>query len=135
MAMLPARSRARLGMKRFVMFAASGSHVVDCTVEAATVPPLTLIWYQRGAATPFGWPVPVTPGLRTVCGNHNDSVPPKFVYWFCTMARICRASRSVAVPGCPTFWTAALGQAVGLMGVSGPVNVDEPRLFQSTWNL
>src|SRR4051794_23912485 len=129
MAMLPVRSRARLGMKRFVMFAASGSHVVLCTVEAATVPPVTLIWYQRGAATPEVF------ALRTVCGNHNDSVPPKFVYWFCTMARICRTSRSVAVPGCPAFPTAALGQAVGLIGVSGPVNVDEARLFQSAWNL
>src|SRR5258708_2952277 len=112
MAMLPARSTATLGMKRFVMLAASGSHVVVCTVGEATVPPVTLIWYQRGAAVPLGWPKPLTPGLRTVCGNHNDSVPPKFVYWFCTMSRICRTSNSVAVPGCPAFATAALGQLV-----------------------
>src|SRR5947208_12211752 len=135
MARLPVRSSARLGMKRFVLFAPSGSHVAACGILAATVPPVTFTWYQRGAATPLGWPVPVTPSLRTVCGNHNDSVPPKFVYWFCTMARICRASRSVAVPGCPEFWTLALGQLVAAMGVSGPVNVESEMLFQSTWNL
>src|SRR5438874_13834061 len=110
MAMLPARSTARLGMKRLVTFAPSGSHVVVCTVGEATVPPVTLTWYQRGAATPKVF------DLRTVCGNHNDSMPPKFVYWFCTMARICRTSRSVAVPGCPAFWTAALGQLVPVSG-------------------
>ncbi len=106
-------------MKRLVMLAASGSQVVPCTRLAATVPPVTFAWYQRGAAVPFT-PAP----RRTVCGIHNDSVPPKFVYWFCTMARICRTSRSMAVPGCPAFPTFALGQLVAASGVSGPVNVD-----------
>src|SRR5258707_1021542 len=136
MAMLPARSRARLGMKRFVMLAPSGSHVAACGIAPATVPPVTFTWYQRGAAGPLGWlgTLP-TPGRRTVCGTHNDSVPPKFVYWFCTMARICRTSRSVAVPGCPAFWTLALGQLVAAIGVSGPVKVDSDRVVQSGWNL
>src|SRR5437660_8243079 len=129
MAMLPARSTPRLGMKRFTMFAASGSHVVVCTVGEATVPPVTLTWYQRGAATPKVF------ALRTVCGNHNDSVPPKFVYWFCTMARIWRVSSSIVVLGCPAFWTLAFGQLEPVAGISGPVKVDSEMLFQSTWNL
>src|SRR5260370_823331 len=54
MAMLPARSSAMLGIKRFVTFAPSGSHVVACGSEAAMVPPVTLTWYQRGAACPDG---------------------------------------------------------------------------------
>src|SRR5205085_601526 len=99
-------------------FAASGSHVVACTRFAATVPPVTLAWYQRGAAKPVVFP------RRTVCGTHNDSVPPKFVYWFCTIARICRTSSRVAVPGWGAFPTAALGQLDPVPGASGPVSVD-----------
>src|SRR6266436_9066954 len=127
--MLPARSSARLGIKRLSTFAPSGSHVVACGIEPATVPPVTLTWYQRGAANP------VVFARRTVCGSHNDSVPPKFVYWFCTIARICRTSSSVAVPGCAALATAALGQLVAAIGMSGPVKVDKERLLQSTWNL
>src|SRR5438067_12105498 len=109
-------------------FAPSGSHVVAWGMAALTVPPLTFTWYQRGAANPPA-------ARRTVCGIHNDSVPPKFVYWFCTMARIWSTSRSVAVPGCAALATAAFGQLVPAIGTSGPVNVESARLFQSTWNL
>ena len=116
-------------MKRLTTFAPSGSHVVPCKVGLATVPPVTFTWYQRGAASPEVFP------RRTVCDTHNDSAPPRFVYWFCTMVRICRTSRRVAVPGCAALATAALGQLLPLIGTSGPVKVESEMLFQSTWNL
>ena len=50
---------------------------------AATVPPVTSTWYQRGR----GEAASCCPGAR--CGlAHSDSTPPMFVYWFCTIARI-----------------------------------------------
>ena len=39
-------------MKRKNVFAPSGSYVWPWTSLAATVPPVTLIWYQRVAAFP-----------------------------------------------------------------------------------
>src|SRR5215831_1309982 len=116
--MLPARSTARLGMKRWMTLAPSGSHVAACGSATATVPPVTFAWYQRGAANP------VVFARRTVWGTHSDSTPPMLVYWFCTMARIWRTSIRFGVPGCGAFATAALGQLVDAVGVSGPVNVD-----------
>src|SRR2546421_4925639 len=129
MAISPARSSARLGMKRWLVLVPSGSHVVACGMLPATVPPVTFTWYQRGAAKP------VVFARRTVCGSHSDSVPPKFVYWFCTIARICKTSRRVAVPGCGALATLAAGQLVAAIGVSGPGNVGSEMVFQSTWNL
>src|SRR5437763_9719146 len=128
MARSPARSTARLGMKRYSTFAPSGSHVAACGKFAATVPPVTSTWYQRGAANP------VVSALRTVCVVHSDSVPPMLLYWFCIIARIGSTSRLLppddgALPSC------ALGQLVAAAGVSGPVNVESANLSQSTWNL
>ncbi len=115
-------------MKREMTFAPSGSQVAACGRLAATVPPVTLVWYQRGAAKPAVFP------RRTVCEVHTDSTPPIFVYWFCIIARIWRTSR--ALPPCDSaFGTAAFGQLVAARGVSGPVKVDSEILFQSTWNL
>src|SRR5438309_1313744 len=129
MAMLPARSTARLGMKRLITFAPSGSQVVPCVVLAATVPLLTPIWYQRGAARP------VVLARRTVWEAHSDSVPPMLVYWFCIMARICRTS-SALPPSDAAFGTFAFGQLLkAFRTISGPVKVLSEMLFQSTWNL
>ena len=61
MARSPARLTARLGMKRCSTLAPSGSQVVACGRLAATVPPVTSTWYQRGAAKP------VVLARRTVC--------------------------------------------------------------------
>src|SRR6266850_360072 len=127
--MLPPRSNARLGMKRWITFAASGSQVAACGRLGTTVPPVVFTWYQRGAANP------VVFARRTVCGTHNDSVPPKLVYWFCTIARIASTSRSVAVPDWGALAGVAFGQLVAATGTSGPVKVDSEMLFQSTWNL
>src|SRR5215471_7328866 len=127
--MLPARSTARLGIKRWMTLALSGSQVVACVNEPATVPPVTFAWYQRGAANPEVF------CRRTVCGTHSDSVPPILVYWFCTMARICSTSIRFVVSGCGALATLALGQLVAASGTSGPVNVESDSLFQSTWNL
>src|SRR5437588_8166305 len=126
--MLPARSRATLGIHRCSTFAPSGSQVAACRMGLATVPPVTFTWYQRGAANPDVFP------RRTVCETHNDSAPAKFVYWFCTIARFDSESSRVPVPGCGTP-AAGLGQLVAEIGMSGPVKVDSDRLFQSTWNL
>src|SRR5437764_2075890 len=126
--MSPARSTARLGMKREMTFAPSGSQVAACGRLAATVPPVTFTWYQRGAAKPD-----VSP-LRTVWVAHSDSAPPMFEYWFCIIARIWRTSRALP-PMEAAFGTAAFGQLVAARGVSGPVKVELEMLFQSTWNL
>src|SRR3954453_19050661 len=128
MARSPARLRATLGIQRWTTFAASGSHVAACGITGLTVPPVTFTWYQRGAANPEVFP------RRTVCDAHSDSVPPKFVYWFCTMARFESESSSVAVPGCGTP-AAKVGQLEAEIGMSGPGKVDSEMLFQSTWNL
>src|SRR5581483_4144269 len=115
--MSPARSTARLGMKRYITLAPSGSHVVACEMLGFTVPPLTSTCYQRGAAKPDVLP------LRTVCVAHSDSTPPMFVYWFCIIARICSTS-SALPPSDGAFGTAAFGQLVAADGTSGPVKVD-----------
>src|ERR1700686_2520138 len=97
--------------------APSGSQVAACGRLAATVPPVTLTWYQRGAAKPVVFP------RRTVCVTHNDSRPPRFVYWFCIIARICRTSR-VLPPWEGALGTVAFGQLVAARGVSGPVKAE-----------
>src|SRR4029453_12163064 len=116
-------------MKRCITLAPSGSQVAACVMFAATVPPLTPTWYQRGAAKP------VVFARRTVWGTQSDSVPEQFVNWFCIMARIWSTSRRVAVPDCGALATAAFGHEVAARGVSGPVNVESEMLFQSAWNL
>ena len=107
--------------------APSGSHVAAWRL-AATVPPVTFTWYQRGAAKP------VVFCLRTVCVAHSDSAPPMLVYWFCIIARIWSTSRRCR-PATGHSGTLAFGQLVAAMGMSGPVNVDSEMRFQSTWNL
>ena len=76
MAMLPARSTAALGMKRFLE---SGLYV-DAWRALPIVPPVTGTWYQRTVA----W-LELLPA--TVWLSHSDSTPPMFVYWFCIIAR------------------------------------------------
>ena len=115
-------------MNRYMTFALSGSQVVPWTVLAATVPPVTLSWYQRGAAKPVAF------ARRTVCEIQSDSAPPIFMYWACTIARIWSTSRALpASEG--ALGTAAFGQLVALSGVSGPVKVDVEILSQSTCSL
>src|SRR5436305_10116682 len=126
--MSPARSTARLGMKRLMTLAPSGAQVVACGRLAATVPPVTFTWYQRGAAKP------VVFCRRTVWVAHSDSTPPRLVYWFCIIARIWRTSRELP-PREGAFATAAFGQLVAARGVSGPVKVEFEIRVQSTWNL
>src|SRR6185369_15644337 len=109
MARSPARSSAKLGTQRCRTFAPSGSQVVACGRLAATVPPVTSTWYQRGAAKPV-----VSP-RRTVWVVHSDSTPPRYVYWFCTIARICRTSRELP-PEDSALGTAAFGQLVAASG-------------------
>src|SRR5262245_35641511 len=119
---------ATLGMNRWITLAPSGSQVAAWKMLGATVPPVTFTWYQRGAAKP------VVLARRTVCVAQSDSTPPRFEYWFCIMARIWRTSR--LLPPCEdAAGTAALGQLVAAMGMSGPVNVESEILSQSTWNL
>src|SRR5262245_19194005 len=114
-------------MNRGIRLAASGSQVADCTRFAATVPPVTLTWYQRGAAVPFN-------ARRTVWVAHSDSAPPMLLYWFCIMARIWSTSRLLP-PSDGALATAWFGQAVGESGMSGPVKLDSEIRAQSTWNL
>ena len=65
-------------MKRFFE---SGDHV-DCWAgEPAIVPPVTGSWYQRT------WARFADPPLPTVCVSQSDSVPFRFVYWFCIINR------------------------------------------------
>src|SRR5262249_58190598 len=83
-AMSPRWSTARLGMKRKNVFAASGSKLEPWTTFAATVPPVTLAWYQRMVALPPVGALQVvlfalTPRW-TVWSTHSDSAPPRFVY-------------------------------------------------------
>src|SRR5215510_311367 len=115
-------------MKRYMTLAPSGSHVAACGRLPATAPPVTFTWYQRGAAKP------VVFARRTVCVVHSDSTPARFVYWFCTIARICSTSRLLP-PSDGAFGTDAFGQLDDASGTSGPVKVDDEMLFQSTWNL
>src|ERR1044071_4327784 len=109
-------------------FAPSGSHVVAGAMLAATVPPVTFNWYQRGAANPVVFP------LRTVCVFQSVSTPPRLVYWFCIIARSCRTSR--LLPPCDgALGTPAFGQLVAEVGISGAEKVESEMRSQSTWNL
>src|SRR3954466_14054258 len=97
--MSPARSTARLGMKRKTGLAASGSYDLPCTTFAATVPPETFAWYHRMVALLVVAP-PQFAGVNsprfTVCETHSDSAPPMFEYWFSAIARIASASAALA---------------------------------------
>src|SRR5262249_28719036 len=111
--------------------------VAPWTVFAATVPPLTFAWYQRTEAFP---PVValhvvlVALTLRwTVWLTHSDSLPPRFVYWACAIARIASTSAALAVVA--ALAGVAFGQQFGASCVTSPVNVDVEILSQSTWNL
>src|SRR5436305_5305920 len=118
MARSPARSSARLGTQRCRTFAPSGSQVVACGRLAATVPPVTFTWYQRGAAKPL------VSCRRTVWAVHSDSTPPKFVYWFCIIARTWMGSGPWMLPPREgTLARFAFGHLVGAGGWSGPVKV------------
>ena len=104
---------------------------------AATLPPVTLAWYQRTVALP---PVValqvvfVALTLRcTVWSTQSDSAPPRFEYWACAIARI--ESVSAAFAGVEALDTAAFGQQFGASCVCGPVKVEVETLSQSTWNL
>src|SRR5215831_2250563 len=136
-AMSPTRSTARLGMKRKNVFAPSGSNVWPWTTLAATVPPVTLAWYQRTEAFP---PVValhvvfVALTLRwTVWSTHSDSAPPMLEYCACAIARIASTSAAFAVVS--AFAGVAFGQQLGASCVCGPLKVDVDGLSQSTWNL
>src|SRR6185436_16109008 len=109
----PLRLTATLGMNRWMTSAPSGSHVAAWGMFGATVPPVTLTWYQRGAAKP------AVLARCTVCVAHSDSTPPMLLYWFCIIARISRTSR-VLPPREGAWARGALGQLVAAIGTSGP---------------
>src|SRR5438093_8592639 len=135
--MSPSLSTARAGIQRKNVFAPSGSNVAPWIVFAATVPPVTLSWYQRTVALPpvgalqFVF-VALTP-RSTVCETHSDWAPPMFVYWFWAIARI--PSVSSALAGVATLAGNWFGQQLGASCVSGPVKVEVEILSQSTWSL
>src|SRR3954468_14259054 len=135
--MSPRRSTAKLGMKRKNVFAPSGSKVDPWATFAATVPPVTLAWYQRSVAFPplvalqFAF-VALTP-RSTVWSTQSDSAPPIFVYWACAIARIGRTSAKFA--GVDALAGDSSGQQLGWSWVTGPVNVEVDGLSQTTWNL
>src|SRR5215471_13336530 len=113
-AMLPFLSTARLGIQRPMVL--SGAHVDCCTGPVVTtLPPVTLSWYQRGAGSV------VLLGFATECVSHSDSVPAKFVYWFCTINRSYNVSRPF-----PFFAGAKVGATVHDASVTleGPVTVE-----------
>src|SRR5262245_7863310 len=115
-------------MKRYMMFAPSGSQVAACGRLGATVPPVTFTWYQRGAAKPL------VLARLTVCVAHSDSTPPIFEYWFCIIAWMPSVSR--LFPPCEgAKGTWALGQLEDANEVKGPVKVESEMRSQSTWNL
>src|SRR5215831_12205882 len=135
--MSPRWSTARLGMKRKNVFALSGSKLEPWTTFAATVPPVTLAWYQRMVALPPVGALQVvlfalTPRW-TVWSTQSDSAPPMFVYWACAITRM--GSTSTALAGVAAFPGVAFGQQLGWSWLNGPVNVDVEGLSQSTWNL
>ena len=101
-------------MKRKNVFAASGSKVVPWTTFAATVPPVTLAWYQRTVALFAFVPPQLATGSSprlTVCATQSDSAPPRFAYCACAIARI--ASVSAAFAGVDAFAGVEFGQQVG----------------------
>jgi hypothetical protein len=111
--------------------------VAPWTTFAATVPPVTLPWYQRMLALP---PVValqvvfVALMLRwTVCVTQSDSAPARFVYCACAIARI--ASTSAALAGVEALAGVAFGQQFGCSCVNGPVKLEVETLSQLTWNL
>src|SRR3954468_15264972 len=107
-------------MKRKNVFAPSGSKLASWTTLAATVPPVTLAWYQRRVAL-FVFAPPQVARVNsprfTVWSTHSDSAPPMFEYCACAIARI--ASVSAALAGVNAFAGAAFGQQVGVAAVCG----------------
>jgi len=66
-------------MKRWIVF---GLKVPCCSGwTVTTVPPVTLIWYQRTLAMLGTAPLP------TVCASQSDSWPARLRYWFCIISR------------------------------------------------
>src|SRR5437879_4390567 len=122
--MFPVLSTARLGSQRPTDV--SGANVDCCTgPDVTTVPPVTLSWYHRGAGSV------VLPGFATVCVSHNDSVLPKFVYWFCTIRRSYNESSPL-----PFFAGTDAGPVVHEASVTldGPVMVEFAGVAKSAWN-
>src|SRR3954451_766878 len=111
-AMSPALSTARLDMNRFFE---SGAHVDCCVGEVGTAPPVMFSWYQRGCAT-FG-----EPPFPTVWVSHRDSLPPRFVYWFCIIRRYDSVSTLLPLFS-GTFPGPTLNVAIGTF--VGPVSVE-----------
>src|SRR5215471_1898292 len=112
--MFPLLSTARLGIHRATV--ESGAHVDCCSgADVTTLPPVTLIWYQRGEVSVE------LPGFATVCVNQTDSTPLRFVYWLCTIKR----SRSVSSPF-PFFAGTVVGATPHVASVTfdGPVSVE-----------
>src|SRR3954451_22252271 len=135
--MSPTRSTARAGMNRKKVLAPSGSQVAPWTTFAATVPPVTLAWYQRTVALPpvvalqvvF---VALTPRC-TVWATQSDSAPPMFEYWACAIARMGSTSAPLAVV--EALAGVAFGQQFGASWLCGPLNVDVEMRSQSTCSL
>src|SRR5919204_1811431 len=109
-------------MKRFFE---SGANVDCWRGERAIVPPVTGSSYQRTCAT-FG-----EPPLPTVCVNQSDSLPFRFVYWFCIISRYESVS-TLLPPLSGTLEGPTLKVAIGTF--VGPVNVEFAVFPQSTWN-
>src|SRR5919201_4699910 len=120
--MSPFLSTARLGMNRFFE---SGAHVDCCAGELAIAPPVTGSWYQRACATLGEPPFP------TVCESQSDSLPFRFVYWFCIISRYESVSMLLP-PFSGTLEGPTLKVAIGTF--VGPVNVEFAVFPQSTWN-
>src|SRR3954469_18438301 len=134
--MSPARSTATEGMKRKNVLAASGSKVVPWTTFAATVPPVTLAWYQRIVALFAFAALHVASGFSprlTVCATQSDSAPPRFEY--CAWAIARSPSVSAELAGVKAFAGLAFGQQAAAACVTGPVKVEVEILSQSTWSL
>src|SRR5436190_15755857 len=121
MAMFPVLSTARLAIQRDTD--ESGAHVDCCNGLDATLPPVTLSWYHRGADKLE------LPGFATVCVNQSDSTPLMLVYWLCTINR--SRSESSALP---FFAGTPVGATPHEASVTfdGPVSVEFAVLFQST---
>src|SRR5437588_190580 len=105
-------------------FAELGFHVAACSA-LPTVPPVTGTWYQRTAAWLEELPC-------TVWLSHNDSTPPRFVYWFCAISLIASVSR--LLPFLDGTLSGGEAHVLPVIESDGPVNVELAVFAQSTWN-
>src|SRR2546428_7262002 len=115
-------STARLGTNR-LRPSFPLSKVLCCKgPDVTTVPPVTSSWYHRMAE----FVVVVAP---TVCTSQSDSVPKRFVYWFCIITRSRIVSRLF-----PSLAATVRGAAAQVESVTfeGPANVELAGLTQST---